>query len=58
MTLRRRVGMEANPLASVDVAADGVVVIDLHGLILFNPTCERLFGYAVEELPAVISGCS
>jgi PAS domain S-box-containing protein len=37
--------------AVVDTAVDGVILIDANGVILmFNPACERLFGYAAFEV--------
>ncbi len=37
--------------AVVDTAVDGVILIDARGIILvFNPACERLFGYAAFEV--------
>lgn len=37
--------------AVVDTAVDGVIVIDAFGKVLmFNPACERLFGYTVSEV--------
>jgi PAS domain S-box-containing protein len=37
--------------AVVDTAVDGVILIDATGTILmFNPACERLFGYRQEEV--------
>jgi len=37
--------------AVVDTAIDGVILIDANGVILmFNPACERLFGYAAFEV--------
>ena len=37
--------------AVVDTAVDGVILIDAQGVILmFNPACERLFGYAAFEV--------
>ncbi|HEX7006256.1 MAG TPA: PAS domain S-box protein [Alphaproteobacteria bacterium] len=37
--------------AVVDTAMDGVILIDASGTILmFNPACERLFGYAADEV--------
>ncbi len=37
--------------AVVDTAVDGVILIDANGVILmFNPACERLFGYASFEV--------
>ncbi|HUO95643.1 MAG TPA: PAS domain S-box protein [Steroidobacteraceae bacterium] len=35
----------------VDTAVDGVMMLDAEGHIrMFNPACERLFGYAAEEV--------
>ncbi|MGQ0533078.1 MAG: PAS domain S-box protein [Caulobacteraceae bacterium] len=37
--------------AVVDTAVDGVILIDANGVILmFNPACEQLFGYAAFEV--------
>ncbi len=37
--------------AVVETAVDGVILIDAEGLIsMFNPACERLFGYRAEEV--------
>ncbi len=37
--------------AVVDTAVDGVILIDAAGIVLlFNPACERLFGYASFEV--------
>ncbi|MGE0718857.1 MAG: PAS domain S-box protein [Alphaproteobacteria bacterium] len=37
--------------AVVDTAVDGVILIDTGGAVLmFNPACERLFGYRAEEV--------
>jgi len=37
--------------AVVDTAVDGVILIDSQGTVLmFNPACERLFGYAADEV--------
>jgi PAS domain S-box-containing protein len=37
--------------AVVDTAVDGVILIDANGrVMMFNPACERLFGYAAEEV--------
>lgn len=37
--------------AVVETAVDGVILIDAHGRILvFNPACERLFGYRDKEV--------
>lgn len=35
----------------VDTAVDGVILIDTRGtVLLFNPACERLFGYTADEV--------
>src|SRR5205085_10788710 len=37
--------------AVIDTAVDGVILIDGEGLIqVFNPACERLFGYRADEV--------
>ena len=37
--------------AVVDTAVDGVILIDMQGIVLmFNPACERLFGYHADEV--------
>jgi PAS domain S-box-containing protein len=37
--------------AVVDTAVDGVILINAHGCVsLFNPACERLFGYRADEV--------
>ncbi|MBL8836211.1 MAG: PAS domain S-box protein [Alphaproteobacteria bacterium] len=37
--------------AVVDTAVDGVILIDASGSVqMFNPACERLFGYATDEV--------
>jgi PAS domain S-box-containing protein len=37
--------------AVVDIAVDGVILIDAQGLIMkFNPACERLFKYRADEV--------
>ena len=37
--------------AVVETAVDGVILIDPHGkVLLFNPACERIFGYSAEEI--------
>jgi PAS domain S-box-containing protein len=37
--------------AVVDTAVDGVILIDADGRVLmFNPACERLFGYPAPEV--------
>lgn len=39
---------ESRLRAVVDTAVDGVILINAEGVILvFNPACEKLFGYAV-----------
>lgn len=42
---------EARLLGVLDTAADGIVVLDEASRILvFNPACERMFGYAADEV--------
>jgi len=42
---------EARLRAVVDTAVDGVILIDARGAVLmFNPACERMFGYRAEEV--------
>src|SRR5215475_3658144 len=37
--------------AVVDTAVDGVIVTDAQGIVhLFNPACQRLFGYRADEV--------
>src|SRR5262245_19069452 len=37
--------------ALIATAVDGIIVIDARGLIqIFNPACERLFGYKPDEV--------
>ena len=37
--------------AVVETAVDGFILIDSHGrILLFNPACERLFGYRADEV--------
>ncbi|GMO36211.1 PAS domain-containing hybrid sensor histidine kinase/response regulator [Bradyrhizobium sp. TM233] len=37
--------------AVVDTAVDGVILIDARGgVLMFNPACEKLFGYPAEEV--------
>jgi len=56
LTERKRVERalqeSANRLkAVVDTAVDGVILIDMQGVItMFNPACERLFGYRADEV--------
>ncbi|MGV8997133.1 MAG: PAS domain S-box protein [Parvibaculaceae bacterium] len=42
---------EARLRAVVETAVDGVILIDLAGnILMFNPACEKLFGYTSEEV--------
>jgi PAS domain S-box-containing protein len=42
---------ESRLRAVVETAVDGVILIDAHGCIqMFNPACEKLFGYRVDEV--------
>ncbi len=42
---------EARVRAVVDTAVDGVILIDAKGTVcMFNPACEKLFGYAAGEV--------
>jgi PAS domain S-box-containing protein len=42
---------ESRLRALVETAVDGVILIDSRGgVLMFNPACERLFGYAAEEI--------
>jgi len=56
LTERKRTEMalreSANQLkAVVDTAVDGVILIDMQGIVtMFNPACERLFGYRAHEV--------
>src|SRR4029077_18662632 len=37
--------------ALIATAVDGVILIDAHGVVqIFNPACEKLFGYSAEEV--------
>lgn len=37
--------------AVVNTAVDGIILIDANGaIVMFNPACERLFGYRAEEV--------
>src|SRR5882757_8215487 len=51
-TGERESAAEAHLLrAVVDTAVDGVILIDALGSVLmFNPACERLFGYSAAEV--------
>ena len=56
LTERKRVEQalqeSANRLKTVvDTAVDGVILIDMQGIVtMFNPACERLFGYRADEV--------
>ena len=40
--------------AIVDTAVDGIMLMDLLGVVtMFNPACERMFGYRAEEVLGV-----
>src|SRR5581483_2188784 len=42
---------EARLRAVIDTAVDGIIIIDRRGLVeVFNPACERLFGYRAAEV--------
>jgi len=42
---------ESRLRAVVETAVDGVILIDAHGRVeMFNPACERLFGYSANEV--------
>ena len=42
---------ESRLRAVVSTAVDGVILIDHRGnILMFNPACERLFGYRAEEV--------
>jgi PAS domain S-box-containing protein len=35
----------------LNTAVDGVILIDAYGgIMMFNPACERLFGYSADEV--------
>jgi PAS domain S-box-containing protein len=37
--------------AVVNTAVDGVILIDARGgILMFNPACEKLFGYSASEV--------
>ena len=49
--IRRREASEARLRAVIETAVDGVILSDAHGTVLvFNPACEKLFGYRAEEV--------
>ncbi len=56
LTVRKQAEQEARESASrlqvvVDTAVDGVILIDGKGTVqMFNPACERLFGYRAGEI--------
>lgn len=42
---------EALHRAVIDTAVNGIAIIDMQGTVqVFNPSCERMFGYAAEEV--------
>ncbi len=42
---------DAQLLSVLDTAADGIIIIDEHGVVLtYNKACERLFGYSAAEM--------
>ena len=42
---------ESRLRAVVETAVDGVILIDAQGCVeMFNPACERLFGYSADEV--------
>lgn len=42
---------ESRLRALIDTAVDGIAIIDRNGILqLFNPACERMFGYAADEV--------
>src|SRR5262245_26296569 len=44
-------GDESRLRAVVETVVDGVILIDLEGRVqMFNPACEKLFGYRTEEV--------
>jgi PAS domain S-box-containing protein len=56
LTERKRVERSLQESATrlkvvVDTAVDGVILMDMLGIVtMFNPACERLFGYRAEEV--------
>ena len=56
LTERKRVERSLQESAArlkvvVDTAVDGVILIDMQGIVMmFNPACERLFGYRAHEV--------
>jgi PAS domain S-box-containing protein len=49
--IRRREASEARLRAVIETAVDGVILSDAYGTVLvFNPACEKLFGYRAEEV--------
>ena len=56
LTERKRVERSLQESAArlkvvVDTAVDGVILIDMQGTVtMFNPACERLFGYRADEV--------
>jgi two-component system, LuxR family, sensor kinase FixL len=42
---------DAQLLSVLDTAADGLIIIDEHGVVItYNKACERLFGYSAAEM--------
>ncbi|MGZ8367559.1 MAG: two-component system sensor histidine kinase NtrB [Rhodoplanes sp.] len=42
---------DAQLLSVLDTAADGIIIIDEHGVVItYNKACERLFGYSAAEM--------
>lgn len=42
---------ESRLKAVVNTAVDGIILMDAHGTVtVFNPACERMFGYAADEV--------
>lgn len=43
--------IESRLRAIVDTAVDGIILMDSRGMVtMFNPACERMFGYGAEEI--------
>jgi PAS domain S-box-containing protein len=51
MPMAANLASEAQLRAVLDTAVDGVILIDAGGcIIMFNPACEKLFGYTADEV--------